>query len=64
MFEKINLYLKESYNELVQNVTWPSWQNLQESTVVVLVSTLLIALVIFLMDAGSGSLLKLIYGLG
>jgi preprotein translocase subunit SecE len=63
MFEKINLYLKESYNELVQNVTWPSWQNLQESTIVVLVSTLVIAAIIFLMDAGSGSLLKLIYGL-
>ena len=37
MFEKINLYLKDSYNELKDNVTWPSWPELQSSTVVVLV---------------------------
>lgn len=61
MFEKINLYLKDSYNELKDNVTWPSWPELQSSTIVVLVATLVIAAVIFVMDAASGSLLKYIY---
>ena len=61
MLERINLYLRESYHELKDNVTWPSWPELQQSTVVVLVATLLIALMIFLMDASGGSLLKYIY---
>ena len=61
MLERINLYLRESYHELKDNVTWPSWPELQQSTVVVLVATLLIALMIFLMDATGGSLLKYIY---
>jgi preprotein translocase subunit SecE len=63
MLERINLYMKESYNELTEHVEWPSWPNLQSTTVVVLVSTLVIAAVIFLMDAASGSLLRYIYEL-
>jgi preprotein translocase subunit SecE len=47
---KITEYLRESCDELVKHVTWPSLQLLQESTVIVLVSTLIISLLIFLMD--------------
>jgi len=59
--EKITLYVKESYNELMHKVTWPTWANLQSSTVLVLVASVIIALVIFAMDAVSKQALDLIY---
>jgi len=29
---KITTYFKESYNELLEKVTWPTWNQLQQST--------------------------------
>ena len=43
-------YLEESYNELVHKVSWPTWKELQSSSIVVLVSALIIAFIVFLMD--------------
>ena len=63
MENKLILYVKESYNELVNKVTWPSWSNLYSSTIVVLVASLLLALVIFLMDVISKGVLDQIYGI-
>jgi preprotein translocase subunit SecE len=59
--EKLTLYVKESYNELVNKVTWPNMATLQSSTVLVLVASLIIALIIFVMDAASKQALELIY---
>jgi preprotein translocase subunit SecE len=61
--DKIKLYIKESYNELVNKVTWPEWNVLQSSTIVVIVASLIIALIIFLMDGVSKQSLDLIYKL-
>ena len=47
---KITNYVQESYSELVNKVTWPSWSDLQSSTVIVAVASLLISLTIFAMD--------------
>lgn len=46
----IKTYFEESYNELVKHVTWPTWSELQESTVLTFVTTLLLTVAIFLMD--------------
>ena len=43
-------YIKESYVELTQKVTWPTWRELQSSAVLVVIAALMIALVIFGMD--------------
>jgi preprotein translocase subunit SecE len=43
-------YIKESYIELTQKVTWPTWRELQNSAVLVVVASIIIALVIFGMD--------------
>jgi preprotein translocase subunit SecE len=61
--EKIRLYIKESYNELVHKVTWPSWANLQSSTVVVIVASIILALIIFVMDVISKGVMDQIYNL-
>jgi preprotein translocase subunit SecE len=60
---KISTYFKESYQELVENVTWPTWPQLQQSTVIVLVATIIVTALIFVMDFSSNQLLKLIYKL-
>ena len=51
MFKKIANSCKESYDELVHKVTWPTSKELSSSAVVVLTASLLIALVVFLMDS-------------
>lgn len=60
---KISTYFRESYQELVEKVTWPTWLQLQQSTVIVLVATILITIMVLLMDTGSNQLLKLLYSL-
>ena len=61
--EQIKLYLIESYNELVNKVTWPTWANLLGSTRGVLVGSLIIALIVLLMDAFSKQLTSLLYNI-
>jgi preprotein translocase subunit SecE len=60
--ERIKLYIKESYNELINKVTWPSWQSLQSTTVVVVIASIILSMVIFFMDMGSNFVTSLIYG--
>lgn len=47
---KIVAYCKESYYELANKVSWPTWKELQGSAVVVMIASLMIALVIAGMD--------------
>ncbi|GMV76925.1 MAG: hypothetical protein AMXMBFR79_00610 [Chitinophagaceae bacterium] len=60
---KISTYFRDSYKELVEKVTWPTWLQLQQSTVIVLVATLIITALIWLMDSVSSQVLKFIYSL-
>lgn len=55
-------YLKESYDELVNKVTWPTWKELQESTVLTFISILVLGVIIFVMDFAFGKgIIKMIY---
>ena len=42
--------IKESYNELVHKVSWPTQSELASSTIVVMVASIIAALVIWLID--------------
>ncbi len=55
-------YIKESYKELVQKVTWPTFAQLQNSTIVVMVASLIFALVVLVMDISFENIMKGIYG--
>ena len=59
--DKIKLYINESYDELKNQVTWPTWGDLQESTVIVMVASLLIAFVIYIIDIASSTALGFFY---
>ena len=58
---KIAKYFRDSYKELLEKVTWPTFAQLQQSTMIVLVATLIITAVISLMDFLAGGALKFIY---
>ena len=54
-------YVKESYNELVHKVTWPTFAQLQNSTVEVMVASLIFAIVILAMDISFENIMEAIY---
>jgi preprotein translocase subunit SecE len=59
---KVSNYFRDSYKELLEKVTWPTWTQLQQSTMIVLGATLVITAIVGLMDFVAGGGLKLIYG--
>ncbi|MBQ3616857.1 MAG: preprotein translocase subunit SecE [Bacteroidales bacterium] len=63
MFTKIKTYLSATYDELVNKVSWPTWQELQNSAVIVMVATFIIAFLVFIMDISLKNVMELIYGL-
>lgn len=52
---------KETTDELVNKVTWPTWAELRSSTVIVLIASLLFALVILLIDKVFGGIMDVLY---
>jgi preprotein translocase subunit SecE len=58
---KIREYLKLSTDELVNKVSWPTWEDLQESTIIVMIASLLIAMVIYVIDIVSSGALTYFY---
>lgn len=60
---KFGSYVQEAYDELVHKVSWPSWDELQQTTIIVLVALAFITLIIFGMDFGAERVLSIIYSL-
>ena len=60
---KVVTYFKESYDELMHKVSWPTWSELQGSAIVVSIASLIIALVVFLMDETFRNILLQFYKL-
>jgi len=58
---KFGNYIQEAYDELVHKVSWPSWDELQQTTMIVLVALVLITVVIFGMDVASKNVMDFIY---
>jgi preprotein translocase subunit SecE len=58
---KVANYFRDSYKELMEKVTWPTWAQLQQSTMIVLVATLVITALVTLIDFGAGNVLKQVY---
>lgn len=56
-------YIIESIQELKNKVTWPTWAQLQSSTILVAISSVIIALIISLMDLGFDTILGEFYSI-
>ena len=62
MIQKINdarVFLEESWAEL-QRVTWPDYEQLKNATFVIIVFSVLVALIIWIMDMASRTVIDLI----
>ena len=60
---KIVTYFKESYKELMEKVTWPTWTQLQQSTMIVIAATIVITALVSVMDLVTNVSLKFIYNI-
>ncbi|HAA13594.1 MAG TPA: preprotein translocase subunit SecE [Cytophagales bacterium] len=61
---KFIAFVRESIDEMRTKVTWPKYRDLQQSSILVLVASLIFALVIGLIDYGFQNLVDLYYGIG
>ncbi|MEN7548250.1 preprotein translocase subunit SecE [Rapidithrix thailandica] len=62
MFEKVKTFVKDSYQEMMEHVTWLSFSELQESSVLVLVASLVFALLVGVIDVAFRNAMDLFYG--
>ena len=60
---KVTAYVRDSYRELMEKVSWPTWTQLQQSTVIVLVATAIITTLVYVTDLGIAVILKMFYSL-
>ena len=58
---KIRAYIEESFKELVQKVTWPTWRELQDSALIVMLASVIFAVVVGLMDFFFHTVMKFVY---
>ncbi len=56
-------YLKESFVELTKKTTWPTWEKLQSSSILVMVTTVILAAVLWIIDFAFQHLMTAIYSL-
>ena len=56
-------YIKSSYDELMNKVSWPTWSELQSSSIVVAIASAIIALIIYLMDQTLSNIMDVFYSL-
>ena len=56
-------YLKESYVELTKKVAWPTWEKLQSSALLVMVTTVILAAALWIIDFVFQHLMTAIYTL-
>lgn len=61
--EKLRATFKDYVDELLYKVQWPSLDDLQSSTVTVLIASLIIALLIFIMDFAFNNVMDGLYSL-
>ena len=60
---KFTSFVKESYKEMMEKVSWPKWEQLQQSTMIVLGATIFITAIVALMDFVANGSMKFIYSL-
>lgn len=58
---KLTKDIKESYNELVYKVSWPTQKQLINSSVLVLIASIILAVFIWAVDKIFNLLMELIY---
>jgi preprotein translocase subunit SecE len=60
---KFTDFVKESYHEMVDRVSWPKWEQLTQSTMIVLGATVVITAIVGVMDFIANGSMNFIYSL-
>jgi preprotein translocase subunit SecE len=60
---KVVNYIKDSVDELLNKVSWPTWKEVQSSAVLVMIASIIISLVVFVMDYSFKFVMEEIYKL-
>jgi preprotein translocase subunit SecE len=58
---KISLYIQDAYDELLHKVNWPTWSELQQTTIIVLAALAIVTVLVFGMDFVAENILSLVY---
>lgn len=58
---KIVNYFKDVQNELVNKTSWPTWPELQNSALVVMTASAIIAAIVYGMDVSFEKVLNMVY---
>ena len=56
-------YFQDSFTELLHKVTWPTWNELQNSGLLVMVATLILAIIVAAMDFSFSRIMEFIYSI-
>jgi len=59
--EKIKLLWQNTMDELLNKVSWPSWDELRTSTIIVLVAALIFGVIIYAIDTTFGFVSNMFY---
>jgi len=60
---KFTVFVKESYTEMMEKVSWPKWDQLTQSTMIVLGATIFITALVWVMDVIANASMNFIYSL-
>ncbi len=60
---RITNYIKDSYNELVYKVSWPTQAELTSSAVIVMFASVIMAAVVFGVDSAFKFIVTSLYGI-
>ncbi len=60
---KLSTFLGDSLKEMTEKVSWPTWEQLQQSTMVVIGATIFTIALVALMDLIANNSMKFIYSL-
>ncbi len=54
---KVLEYVKDSFTEFKDHVTWPTWASLQQDTIIVAIATVILALFLYAVDSLFGNVI-------
>jgi len=54
---KVIEYVKDSFAEFKDHVTWPTWASLQQDTIIVAIATAILALFLYAVDSLFGNVI-------
>ena len=59
----LKTYIEETFDELRDKVSWPTWNELQSSAIIVMIACVIIAIIVYIMDSSFSNIMKFFYNM-